>query len=183
MNNLSSDKIKKSGATNSLKPLTVNKWCLPTGKNKLCIHSLVVAKWLYSIYFYTVEFELFEQECIDLNHRGKCLNKGIKLKWGFAKMSGASKEWFFDSDSFISRHIFSFDCWECMYYILLIVFLYCNFNFVLSKNVSQSIECDTLICSLLFALKFLKRLVLFGNRSLQGLLPYLDHVHFVAFQT
>ena len=58
----------------------------------------------------------FELECIDLNHRAKCLNKGNKLKWGFA-MSGANKKRLLCSDCLISRHISSFDCWECMYYI------------------------------------------------------------------
>ena len=65
----------------------------------------------------------FEQECIDLNHRDKYLNKGNKPKWGFAIISGASKEWLLDSDSLISRHIFGCYSWECMYYVLVIVFL------------------------------------------------------------
>ena len=41
---------------------------------------LVVGKWI------------FEQECVDLNHKGKSLSKGDKLQWSFAKMSGARKE-------------------------------------------------------------------------------------------
>ena len=54
----------------------------------------------------------FEQECIDLNHKNKCLNKRNKLKWGFVIMSGASKEWLLASDNLISSRIFSYDCLE-----------------------------------------------------------------------
>ena len=116
----------------------------------------------------------FEQECIDLNHRGKSLNKANKLKWSFAIMSGTSKEWLLGSDSLISRHTFSFEYWECMYYVLVICFcieisvLFRNLGLQHSKNVLQSMK-YMLNYSLLFVLKLLRRLVLLGNKSLQGL--------------
>ena len=49
---------------------------------------------------------LFEQECIDLNHRGNCLNKGNKNKCDFAIMPLASKEGLLGCES-------SFDCCKC----------------------------------------------------------------------
>ena len=58
----------------------------------------------------------FEQECIDLNHRAKCLNYGNKLKCDFAIMSLASKKWLLIFDSIIIALYLikeGFGCCEC----------------------------------------------------------------------
>ena len=103
--------------------------------------------------------------------------KGINLKWGFAKMSRASKEWLLGSNSLISRHIFNFDCWECMYYVQVTAFIYRNFIFkswiATLQECIANFKCITLIRSLFFVLEVLKRLNLFGNKSLESLVRRL----------
>ena len=143
-------------------------------KQSCIVPPIVVTVWMYYICLYTIESELIWTRMHRLNHRGKCLNKGNKLVWGFAIMSGTSKEWFLRCDSLISRYNLQF--WLLRVQVPVIVFLYCNFSFAKknlgpkhSKNVLQSTNFNTLIHSLLFMLKFLERLVLFGNKSLQGL--------------
>lgn len=85
----------------------------------------------------------FEKECIDLNNRDKCFNIGSKLKWDFPIMSSASKEWLFGSDSltYVNRHIFNFDCWECMYYVLMIAFFCLNFSFIKKSWIAAHLKC------------------------------------------
>lgn len=77
-------------------------------------------------------------------------------------MFGASKEGLLGCDSLISKGLFSFDCLKCMYYILVIVFLFRNLHWNTLK-----IHCKVSFRSLIFVLKLLKRLVLFGNESVQ----------------
>ena len=50
--------------------LRINYACLERsiGKNALCIHSLFLTMRMYYICFHTMQFNWFEQECIDLNH-------------------------------------------------------------------------------------------------------------------
>ena len=56
-----------------------------------------------------------EQECIDLNDRGKCLNKGNKVKWAFAIMPGV----LFNSNS--SRMLILFGMNSEKVFIVLVV--------------------------------------------------------------